>query len=71
MLGMLDQARGARRQSTTRFPPRSLPRRRQANEFGYTLLNIASATSLSMQLFADDTNELHYTLNITRAFPRV
>jgi len=38
--------------------------------FGYSTLHINSATSLTMNLFEDDTNALRYSFNITRNYPR-
>jgi hypothetical protein len=42
----------------------------QASEWGYSTIKIANATHLTMRLFADDTNDEHYSFSITRAYPR-
>jgi hypothetical protein len=42
----------------------------QKSEFGYSTIDIASATELTMHFFADDSGDEHYNFTITRTFPR-
>lgn len=41
-----------------------------ANEYGYSTIEISNATHLEMRLFEDETNDLHYSFTLERAYPR-
>lgn len=47
----------------------ALPRL-QDSVWGYSTVNIASAELLTMHIYADAGDQLAYSFNITRTFPR-